>query len=193
MGWCPPSLVLYVIEAIGARLARRYFLTAEIFSSRRARRIGLLSESATEEELDGTINDIVSHILKTYPVAVGVAKQLISDVAQRPVDDELIAQTSACIASSVPEEGQEGCNRSSKARPIGSICPPEITRSHHDPQTPIANRGEIACRVIKPHAPLVLHGCRVFRCRQPGIACTNGRRSRSSWPVSSKRKLPARR
>jgi len=109
LGLVPATISPYVIEAIGARLARRYFLTAEIFSSRRARRIGLLSESVTEEELDSTINDIVSHILKNGPVAVGVAKQLISDVAQRPIDDELIAQTSACIASiRTSEEGQEG-------------------------------------------------------------------------------------
>lgn len=109
LGLVPATISPYVIEAIGARLARRYFLTAEIFSSRRARRIGLLSESVTEEELDGTINDIVSHILNNGPVAVAAAKQLITDVAMRPINDELMAQTSACIASiRTSEEGQEG-------------------------------------------------------------------------------------
>lgn len=109
LGLVPATISPYVIEAIGARLARRYFLSAEVFSSRRARRIGLLSESVTEEELDSTIDDIVSHILKNGPVAVAAAKQLISDVAQRPIDRELIAQTSACIAAiRTSDEGQEG-------------------------------------------------------------------------------------
>lgn len=109
LGLIPATISPYVIEAIGTRMARRYFMTAEVFSSRRARRIGLLSESVTEEELDSTIDDILSGLLKNGPVALGAAKQLIFDVAKRPIDKTLTEETSKRIANiRVSEEGQEG-------------------------------------------------------------------------------------
>lgn len=109
LGLIPATISPYVIEAIGTRMARRYFMTAEVFSSRRARRIGLLSESVTEEELDSTIEDIINTTLKNGPVAVGAAKQLIFDVANRPIDKAIAEETSKRIANiRVSEEGQEG-------------------------------------------------------------------------------------
>jgi methylglutaconyl-CoA hydratase len=109
LGLIPATISPYVIQAIGERNARRYFTTAEVFSSRRARRIGLLSESVTEEELDSTIESLLEHILKNGPNAVTAAKQLIADVANRVPDDALRNMTSERIANTrVSSEGQEG-------------------------------------------------------------------------------------
>jgi methylglutaconyl-CoA hydratase len=109
LGLIPATISPYVIQAIGERNARRYFTTAEVFSSRRARRIGLLSESVTEEELDSTINSLLEHILKNGPNAVSAAKQLIADVANRVPDEALRNMTSERIANTrVSSEGQEG-------------------------------------------------------------------------------------
>ncbi|GAC05347.1 enoyl-CoA hydratase/isomerase family protein [Paraglaciecola chathamensis] len=109
LGLIPATISPYVIQAIGERNARRYFTTAEVFSSRRARRIGLLSESVTEEELDITIESLLEHILKNGPNAVTAAKQLIADVANRVPDDALRNMTSERIANTrVSSEGQEG-------------------------------------------------------------------------------------
>ena len=47
------------------------------FSALRARRLGLLSESVTEDELDSTIDNILSNILKNGPEAVAKAKDLV--------------------------------------------------------------------------------------------------------------------
>ena len=111
LGLMPATISPYVIEAIGARQARRYFTTAEIFSSRRARRIGLLSEAVTEEELDSTIEGLVEKLLKNAPNAVAAAKQLIFDVRDIPAGEELINLTSSRIAATrISEEGQEGLN-----------------------------------------------------------------------------------
>lgn len=109
LGLIPATISPYVIQAIGVRNARRYFTTAEVFSSRRARRIGLLSESVTEEELDSTIESLLEHILRNGPNAVTAAKQLIADVANRVPDDALRNMTSERIANTrVSSEGQEG-------------------------------------------------------------------------------------
>lgn len=111
LGLIPATISPYVIDAIGARLARRYFTTAEVFSSRRARRIGLLSEAVTEEELDTTIAELVEHLLKNAPHAVAAAKQLIFDIRDTPAGEELLNLTSSRIAATrVSAEGQEGLN-----------------------------------------------------------------------------------
>jgi methylglutaconyl-CoA hydratase len=111
LGLIPATISPYVIDAIGARLARRYFTTAEVFSARRARRIGLLSEAVVEEELDSTIDNLIEHILKNSPAAIREAKQLIFDVQNKPISDKILAKTSEKIAElRVSKQGQEGLN-----------------------------------------------------------------------------------
>lgn len=111
LGLAPATISPYVIDAIGARVARRYFTTAEVFSARRARRLGLLSEAVVEEELDSTIENLIEHILKNSPAAVRAAKQLVFDVQNKPISEELLANSSKTIAElRVSEQGQEGLN-----------------------------------------------------------------------------------
>lgn len=109
IGLIPATISPYVIEAMGARVCRRYFQTAEVFSARRARRLGLLSESVTEDELDSTIDDIIKNIVKNGPHAVAQAKSLVQWVSSTSIDDDLLKKTSKCIAKvRTSEEGQEG-------------------------------------------------------------------------------------
>ncbi len=111
LGLAPATISPYVIDAIGARVARRYFTTAEVFSARRARRLGLLSEAVVEEELDSTIENLIEHILKNSPAAIRAAKELVFDVQNKPISEELLANTSKTIAElRVSEQGQEGLN-----------------------------------------------------------------------------------
>ncbi|GAC14208.1 enoyl-CoA hydratase/isomerase family protein [Aliiglaciecola lipolytica] len=109
LGLIPATISPYVIDALGDRVARRYFMTAEVFSARRARRLGLVSEAVTEEELDSTVSFLVSQIISNGPEAVTAAKQLVFDVKDQELDDELMEKTSLRIATTrVSAEGQEG-------------------------------------------------------------------------------------
>lgn len=111
IGLIPATIAPYVVEAMGARVCRRYFQTAEVFSARRARRLGLLSEAVTEDELDSTIDDIIAQVLKNGPRAVGQAKALVEYVAGVPINDDLMQKTSQWIAKvRVSDEGQQGLN-----------------------------------------------------------------------------------
>lgn len=111
LGLIPATISPYVIAAMGARIARRYFTTAEVFSARRARRLGLLSEAVSEDELDTTIEDLVGNILRNGPQATAAAKQLVFDVCDQPCGEELLEKTSLRIATvRVSDEGQEGLN-----------------------------------------------------------------------------------
>lgn len=118
IGLTPATISPYVIEAMGARICRRYFQTAEVFSARRARRLGLLSEAVTEDELDDTINALIDNIIKNGPNAVAAAKALVHDVVHREINDALMQETSKRIADiRVSDEGQEGLHAFLEKRP----------------------------------------------------------------------------
>ncbi|AOS96697.1 2,3-dehydroadipyl-CoA hydratase [Microbulbifer aggregans] len=109
IGLLPATISPYVINAIGARHARRYFVTAERFSAQRAREIGLVSEVCQEGELDLEVQKLVNTILDNGPRAVAMAKQLAMSMSNRVINEELQGQTSALIAAvRVSPEGQEG-------------------------------------------------------------------------------------
>lgn len=110
IGLIPAVISPYVIAAMGERAAHRYFLTAEKFEAAEAYRLGLLHDLAQDDdELDDKLNDAVTALLGCSPRAVAEAKQLIAAVANRPIDDALVADTAARIARvRVSEEGREG-------------------------------------------------------------------------------------
>ena len=88
----------YVIEAIGARAARRYFLTGERFTAAEAFRLGLLHELAPLPELDARINELLGALVTAGPAAQAECKALIRAVAHRPIDAAVIADTARRIA-----------------------------------------------------------------------------------------------
>ena len=98
LGLVPATIAPYVIDAIGARAARRYFMTGERFGAEEARRLGLLHEVAAPAELDARINDVLGALLIAGPVAQAECKQLIRAVARRPIDARVIADTARRIA-----------------------------------------------------------------------------------------------
>ncbi|HYD96764.1 MAG TPA: enoyl-CoA hydratase/isomerase family protein [Noviherbaspirillum sp.] len=109
LGLIPATISPYVIIAMGANAARRYFLTAERFSAQEAQRIGFVQQAVAPEALDGAVADIVKALVTNSPNAVKEAKRLVQDVAGRPLTAELIADTAERIADiRSSEEGREG-------------------------------------------------------------------------------------
>ncbi len=109
LGLIPATIAPYVVEAIGARQARRYFLSAERFTAAEAFRIGLVHDLYPLDELDGRINELLGALLLAGPRAQAECKELIRAVAARPIDDKVIADTAARIARiRGSAEGKEG-------------------------------------------------------------------------------------
>jgi methylglutaconyl-CoA hydratase len=109
LGLIPATISPYVIEAIGARQARRYFLSAERFTAAEAFRIGLVHEIVPADELDARINEMLGALLLAGPAAQAAAKDLIRAVAHRPIDGAVIADTAERIAAArASAEGREG-------------------------------------------------------------------------------------
>ena len=110
LGLIPAVISPYVVSAIGARAAKRYFLTGERFEAAEAWRLGLVHEMATSEgDLDEKVGTLVDLLLEASPAAQREAKDLIRAVADRPITSEVIQDTAERIARvrSSPE-GREG-------------------------------------------------------------------------------------
>lgn len=109
IGLIPATISPYVIRAIGARAAQRYFLSGERFAADEALRLGLVHEICAADALDRRVRAIVDALLAGGPQAQADAKQLIADVSGAPIDAALIADTSARIAAArSSREAREG-------------------------------------------------------------------------------------
>ena len=109
LGLIPATIAPYVIEAIGARQARRYFISAERFTAAEAFRIGLVHDIVPLGELDARINDMLGALLLVGPRAQMECKALIRGVAHRRIDADVIAGTAEHIAAvRASSEGRAG-------------------------------------------------------------------------------------
>jgi methylglutaconyl-CoA hydratase len=109
LGIIPAAISPYVVRAMGARAARRYWLTAERFDAAQALRIGLVHSVVAPEALDGVVDEWVSALLANGPEAIAACKDLIAAVAARPVDEAMIADTARRITERRSSaEGREG-------------------------------------------------------------------------------------
>lgn len=109
LGIIPAVISPYVVQAIGARAARRYMQSAESFDAERARELGLVHEVVAAARLDETVEQIIAALLECGPAAQAAAKDLIHAVAGRPIEAALIEDTARRIAAvRASDEGREG-------------------------------------------------------------------------------------
>ena len=109
LGLIPATISPYVIRAMGARAAQRYFLTGERFDAVEALRIGFVHAVVPAEQLDAKVDELLKALTAASPHAVRACKQLVQDVAGRDIDADLIAATVEGIADiRASDEGREG-------------------------------------------------------------------------------------
>lgn len=109
IGLIPSAIGPYVVRALGARQAYRYFQTAERISSQRAWELGLAHERVESDRLDAAIQQIADALLQGGPQAITAAKGLVRLVENRPVDDALVEETARRIAAlRATPEAKEG-------------------------------------------------------------------------------------
>lgn len=118
LGLIPSVISPYVIAAIGARAARRYFLTAEPFDAADACRLGLVHRVVPPDALEDTGGALAETLCANGPNAVAAAKRLIADIAGRPLDDALVEDTAKRIAAiRATDEAAEGMAAFLEKRP----------------------------------------------------------------------------
>jgi methylglutaconyl-CoA hydratase len=105
LGILPAVISPYLIDAIGTRACRRYFLSAEDIEASEALRLGLVHVLAPLEEFGALVAHIVTQLLAGKPLAQRGVKSLL-DAQRRPaLDNDLIASTARQLAEL--RQGQE--------------------------------------------------------------------------------------
>ena len=97
-GIIPSAISPYVLRAIGARQAYRYFQSAERIDAARAREIGLVHEAVAPEQLDAKVKEIVDALIQGGPLAQAAAKELIRAVDNQSINDHVVEDTAHRIA-----------------------------------------------------------------------------------------------
>jgi len=109
LGLMPATIGPYVVKALGEQASRRYFATAERFDAARAHALGFVHEVVPAEALDAKVDELVAAIVANGSAAVRACKKLVQDVASRPIDAGLRAETAKRIADiRASAEGKEG-------------------------------------------------------------------------------------
>lgn len=111
LGLLPAVISPYVVDAIGARQASRYFRTAERFDAATAERLGLIHRCVEEDELDQQVDQLLQQMRGNGPVAVSEVSALLnlingrSEAEQERID---LATAERISRLRVSAEGQEG-------------------------------------------------------------------------------------
>ena len=111
LGLVPAVISPYVIAAIGARHARRLFVTGEIFDASEAARIGLVHRLVTPGELDAAVDDALDGLAKGGPHAQSEAKQLalrIGGMTRQSAERADVEHAALIARLRVSAEGQDG-------------------------------------------------------------------------------------
>ncbi len=112
LGLVPAVISPYVIAAIGARQARRYFISAETIDAAEAHRLGLVHVPCDDEAgLAAAREQLIQALGRGGPEAIADAKSLIAAVAARPIDAAVRDETARRIAARrQSQEAREGTN-----------------------------------------------------------------------------------
>lgn len=109
LGLIPAVISPYVVEAIGARVAKKLFCTAEKFDAKQAYTMGLIHQVVAVGELEHSGEMMCEQIKSNAPQAVRGCKQLVDLVKHQPITSTILEKTAQLIASKrVSEEGQKG-------------------------------------------------------------------------------------
>ena len=110
IGLSPAVISPFVVDAIGTRAARRYFLSAEVFDAQCAAQLGLLHSVANDaQDLSQQGQALISKLLANSPQAMLKSKQLIKYLNHETQEQAKRDYTVNLIAAiRVSDEGQEG-------------------------------------------------------------------------------------
>ena len=110
LGLSPGALAPFLVEAVGARTARRLFASGHSFDAAEALRIGLVDEVVDDVAgLDAVQDRMAADMLASAPSAVEAAKRLVDHVAHHALDRSVIEDAARRHArQSVTPEAREG-------------------------------------------------------------------------------------
>jgi len=109
LGLIPATISPFVVNAIGQRAARRYFLTGERFDATTAARIGLIHDVVPDSDLAEATNAVIKQVLDGGPQSQIAAKALLSRLRDKNDEEDPAIWTARLIAEiRATEEAKSG-------------------------------------------------------------------------------------
>jgi len=109
LGLIPAVISPYVVKALGERVSKWLFMTAEIFDATQAKHYNLVQHCVDDEALFDFAVEYSQKITRLAPKAVVDCKTLVELVNGRQIDAALMHETAQLIAQKrVSTEGQRG-------------------------------------------------------------------------------------
>lgn len=109
LGLIPAVISPYVVKAMGERVAKWLFMTAEMFDADQAKQWNLVQHCVDDSELLPFALRYAHAITRLAPQAVSDCKSLVARVSGQAVDDKLVEDTAMLIAKKRGSaEGQRG-------------------------------------------------------------------------------------
>ncbi|WP_430812696.1 MULTISPECIES: enoyl-CoA hydratase/isomerase family protein [unclassified Carboxylicivirga] len=109
LGLVPATIAPFVINKIGLSQARALLLTGEVFSAKKAKRIGLIHEVLEAKEIPQRINRLCEQLSANSPSAMKNTKELLNTLSKhgKENEDKLLCIDKIAQART-SDEGQEG-------------------------------------------------------------------------------------
>lgn len=120
LGIIPAVISPYVVQSIGARSAKRLFLTTEQFSAEEALSLGIITQlCADTESLKKSCSATNEKLLRNGPYALSQVKLLIKQVSSTSINNDLIGYTVNTITEiRSGKEAREGLSAFLEKRPV---------------------------------------------------------------------------
>ncbi len=107
LGIIPAVISPYIVESIGVKRTKSYFLTGEKISAENAVRLGLLHDCVASKDLDEVVEENIKRLLAGGPTAQFEIKKLLNEFSV--INEEIKSRSARTIARlRVSPEGQEG-------------------------------------------------------------------------------------
>lgn len=117
LGIVPGVISPFVLRRVSPAVARRLFLTGEVFGAEAALGMGLIDEVCAAEALDARVQDTLGRLRAGGPGAQTATKRLVDAIASLPLH-EAVQQTPAHIARQrATDEAREGMRAFFEKRP----------------------------------------------------------------------------
>lgn len=117
LGLLPANIALYVVARMGEANARRTFLTARRMNAAEARRLGLLSEVVSPDQLDAAVERELTDLLRCAPGAVAATKKLITYVNSHDLPTSMTYAADKLADAWETDEGRAGIESFFAKRP----------------------------------------------------------------------------
>jgi len=89
IGFVPAIVSTFLLRQVGEKIARDLLLTGRLFDADEAKRMGLINEIVTADQLINRARELAASLLENSPASLRYTKRLLSDAARTELDMQI--------------------------------------------------------------------------------------------------------